>query len=468
MTGLNHTIHRHHRYATIYKHAYEILCHYNTSANYSIRLKAAPGIHPRSGNLPSADEVAVIIPGDGQQGSSHDIILHTRDGALHRINETHPAYIPLQYPLLFPYGEAGWHEHMKLVNPPTNMPTSNRLTMTRYVSFRIHDCVREYSALLRGGRLFQRYLVDMWAAADQQRLTYLRKNQAKLRADLYSRLEDAVNDEHLDDLNEIGQRVVLPSSYTGGPRHMQQQFQDSMAIAWFYKKVGLFMTVTANPEWPEISENLLPGQTAYDRPDLVSRIFHLKTKAMINDIFKNGVFGRMVAYVYTIEFQKRGLPHMHILIFLEQGDKLLTPWDIDTAIQAYWPDPDWEPLLFDAFKRCMIHGPCGAYNPKAPCMENGKCTKGYPKDFSPMTQIDEHGYPNYYHPNDNRSYAVDANRELMVDNRWIVPYNPYFIAKYVNHNYIIRIPANVKSGITAISTSNVPYHLVHSSTPSST
>jgi hypothetical protein len=75
--------------------------------------------------------------------------------------------------------------------------------------------------VLRGGRLLQRYLVDMWASEDQNRLQFLRMNQANLRASLYSGLEDALHagDDNID-LNELGQRTVLPSSYIGGPRHM--------------------------------------------------------------------------------------------------------------------------------------------------------------------------------------------------------------------------------------------------------
>jgi len=266
----------------------------------------------------------------------------------------------------------------------------------------------------------------MWAATDQQRLSFLRQNQGVLRAALYSGLEDAVEADDMMDLNEIGQRVVLPSSYVGGPRHMQQQFQDSMAIARYFRKVDLFITITANPEWREIQEALLPGQTAYDRPDLVSRVFHMKARSIVNEIVATGIFGRAVAHVYTIEFQKRGLPHMHLLVFLSGPDKLLTPDDINTAIRADWPDPVTEPLLFDTVKRCMVHGPCGTANPTARCMENKRCTKNYPKAFTSIMSLDEHGYPRYFRPDDGRSYDVAG---FPVDNRWIVPYNPYLSAR---------------------------------------
>jgi hypothetical protein len=69
------------------------------------------------------------------------------------------------------------------------------------------------------------------------------------------------------------------------------------------------MTVTADPNWSEIQVELLPGQTAVDRPDLVSHVFGAKVAAIIDDI-KKGALGVSVAHVFTIEFQKRSLPYM--------------------------------------------------------------------------------------------------------------------------------------------------------------
>ena len=195
--------------------------------------------------------------------------------------------------------------------------------------------------MLRGGRLLQRFMVDMFASIDQSRLLWFRLNQPTIQACLYSGLEDAAaqGDDEVD-LHTLGQRFILPSSYIGGPRHMQQHFQDSMAIARYFGQVDIFMTVTTNPLWPEIMRELLPGQTAYDRPDLVLRVFQMKKKAIIDFIYKHGIFGSAVAYVYTIEFQKRGLPHIHILIFLKEPYKLHTAEAIDSCIWAQWPDPE--------------------------------------------------------------------------------------------------------------------------------
>ena len=45
-----------------------------------------------------------------------------------------------------------------------------------------------------------------------------------------------------------------------------------------------FLTFTTNIKWREIQENLQPGETANDRPDLLVRVFHEKFKEFINDI----------------------------------------------------------------------------------------------------------------------------------------------------------------------------------------
>lgn len=53
---------------------------------------------------------------------------------------------------------------------------------------------------------------------------------------------------------------------------MAEAYHDSMAICRKYGKPDLFITVTTNPNWPEIKKGLLPGQQASDRPDLISRV----------------------------------------------------------------------------------------------------------------------------------------------------------------------------------------------------
>jgi len=80
-----------------------------------------------------------------------------------------------------------------------------------------------------------------------------------LRADVYSGLRDAALGDRDNNLNlaEHGRRIILPSSFVGGEHHMNQLFQDSMAICRTFQKPDIFITMTANPNWPEIQEQLL-------------------------------------------------------------------------------------------------------------------------------------------------------------------------------------------------------------------
>ena len=418
-------------YASIYQHAYEVLRKYD-APDYTMKLCVAPGHDPRRYNLPTANEVGIILPGENAfQGDRRDIVIHLRPQyyrdplnhqqhlQLERISEGHPAYAPLHYVLLFPYGEPGWYYELRVPNNP------RRVTLLQYTAYRLHSRHNEFSTILHGNRLFQTYLVDMFACIDQERLHFIRTQQRRLRVTLLNGMEDALtmNDNEVD-LNHIGERIILPSSYLGGPRDMHQRYLDGMAIARHFKKIDIFLTMTANPNWPETKREVFPTQTVVDRPDLVSRVFQLKKKALMNAILKNGIFGPCVGHVYAIEFQKRGLPHMHLLMFLKGEYKLLSPDIVDSIITAQWPDPATQPQLFDTVKKFMVHGPCGALDPHAPCMRDGKCIHGYPKPFQERTTMDYDGYPHYARPNDGRCYEV---RGVMLDNRWIIPFNSFCI-----------------------------------------
>ena len=107
-----------------------------------------------------------------------------------------------------------------------------------------------------------------------------------------------------------------------------------MACMRVHGKPDLFVTFTANPKWSEILCELTPGQEANDRRDLISRIFKIKLKALIDDIVKNKYFGKVNAHIYVVEWQKRGLPHAHILICPDENDKITTPEQVDITVQA--------------------------------------------------------------------------------------------------------------------------------------
>jgi hypothetical protein len=140
---------------------------------------------------------------------------------------------------------------------------------------------------------------------------------------------------------------------------MQQLYQDGMAIVRKLGKADLFVTFTCNPKWPEIQKALLPGQTAADRPDIVARVFQLRLKRLMDQLIKEGVFGDVEGYLVTVEWQKRGLPHAHILIILKRRFRLLSCDDFDSVVCAEIP-PEGSPLRPIVVDQ-MIHGPCGIH-----------------------------------------------------------------------------------------------------------
>jgi hypothetical protein len=422
MDCLQNMLLRVNRYKTLFFHAFEIL-ESTPSRELGIRIIADPSTDLRRYNDPTVDEIAVIVPGDQEHARDpRDIILHRRGGDLEFIHDHHRAYAPLHYVLLFPYGTHGWTYGLPLEH------TTKHISQVQFYSYRLHTRENEFPILHHGLRLMQQYVCDMWVSTDQNRLRWIEFNQPQLRAALYSGLEDAVGHGEDDvNLQDIGHRVVLPSSYIGGPRYMNQRFQDAIALARHYHGFDLFITFTTNPLWPEITDALLDGQSAADRPDLAARVFNMYKTSLIDELTKDYVFGDTLGYVYTIEFQKRGLPHMHLLLSLSPYFRPTTPEQVDTIIKATWPDPVLEPRLFDIVKRSMVHGPCGPFKPDARCMKDGKCTKGFPKAFQAETVMTRDGYPIYARPNDGHAYEV---RNFFADNRWIVPYNPHILSRY--------------------------------------
>ncbi|XP_022163988.1 uncharacterized protein LOC111029333 [Myzus persicae] len=205
---------------------------------------------------------------------------------------------PMLYPLLFPHGETGWHYNLRQEGIRRN-EVRLRNSMKEFASSRL--AIRytgtnsngneghTFSLIHAGGFLLQQYICDQYVRVEANNLRYLRDHQKALFADAYQGLLDHINQQlRLDEIDPVGRRTILPSTFLGGPR------------------------------WPEIVDNIPCWLKATDRPDLVARVFHAKLKELMRDITVNKVFGNVDAYVYTIEFQKRGLPHAHILIILDE------------------------------------------------------------------------------------------------------------------------------------------------------
>jgi hypothetical protein len=248
-------------------------------------------------NQPTVFEVAAFIPGDINSGSQRDIIMHKRSGRLQRINEFHPSYLSYQYPLIFPYGEDGFRPGIQhRFRHETEVTKRNRLTIKDWLCYRLQSRKNEARTLICSRRLFQQFIVDGYTMMEAERLNWLRRNQPKLRVCKYHTLNENHENSQANTSQKRGQRVVLPSSYVGSKRYMDQLYFDGMAISSAVGFPDLFITFTCNPTWPEITRELAKDNLkSQDRPDIICRVFKIKFDQLMKDLTKKHVLGKVLA-----------------------------------------------------------------------------------------------------------------------------------------------------------------------------
>ncbi|GIY94532.1 ATP-dependent DNA helicase [Caerostris extrusa] len=117
-------------------------------------------------------------------------------------------------------------------NAANGAETNKNVSSKDYYAYRLMIRCGQDNVILRCRELCQQFMVDMYVKIESERLRYLRHNQQKLRAEEYIHLRDAIANNA--DTAEIGNSVILPSSYIGSPRHMQEYIQDAMAFVREY------------------------------------------------------------------------------------------------------------------------------------------------------------------------------------------------------------------------------------------
>ncbi|XP_027152040.1 uncharacterized protein LOC113752100 [Coffea eugenioides] len=377
--------------------------------NLNIVLNCYPSLDQRVYNLPSTSQVAAIWTESEDQSSDRraHIQVYSRSSGSHRIQHYYGCYDALQYPLLFPRGECGWHHGIKRlckrkrggdacedeinidpasVNSPSELINLEQRAADRgkaeedTVSAREYYCYRfqirdnDDSMLLHALRLLQQFSVDAYVKIETCRLDFHRHRQTRIRSEILQGVLDSISVGQTA-ASKVGRKVFLPASFIGGPRDMRRRYLDAMALVQKYGKPDIFLTMTCNPAWKEIQENLKYHEKPQDRPDLFARVFRAKFEMLKAEILNKKIFGEVAACVYVIEFQKRGFPHAHLLLILKPGHKLLNPESYDKVVCAELPDKD---RRRDDGKRIRV-------------------------------------------------------RRFTLDNRWVVPYNPYLLALFDCH-----------------------------------
>ena len=383
-----------------------------------------PTAHIRLNNPGTGNEIAAIFNYNnttlGEVNARKSIVVR-RDGADQTISAISRLWEPLAYPLFFPHGTLGWGVVGSRYDFDYD-PMDDGRHGSAALEVRAEGCGKQimfYRArLLRErrfrifGKLTNEYAVDMLSRNLETRLNYIRANQKRLRE------EDAelMGEAFVPD----SQNIYLPASFMGSRRWAQDQIADSLTIAAHSGNPTFFITMTCNSDWPEIKERLRPGQDFSDIPCDVIRVFKQKLSLLeqcLKTLFPSA--GRLLYLIHSVEFQKRGLPHAHILCKFEHD--CIHPIDIDHIISAEIPtNPSDEELV----RKLMLHRHPPANKPHSRyCQrvqsERRICRFGYPHALQAQTTVDSEGRVHY--------------RRCKPGDEWVVPHCLPLLRKFQCH-----------------------------------
>ncbi|KAJ9552743.1 hypothetical protein OSB04_016788 [Centaurea solstitialis] len=243
-------------------------------------------------NTPEVSQVAAIWV-EGEENGEHgwrNIEIKLQSDCSRSVEYYYGCYDPLQYPLMFPFGELGWHQKIpkkkeaergngrnvvctaeKLISPATatsvehlldmeenvlgrNFESAKYVSVREYYAYKLQMRRHDKSHLLHFGRLLQQYIVDNYVKLETQRLAFIRTQQGGIRQEFLQGIVDVMASGE-SEASAIARRVVLRANFTGGSRNMRRKFIDAMALVQKFGKPDLFLTLTCNPNWPEIKKN---------------------------------------------------------------------------------------------------------------------------------------------------------------------------------------------------------------------
>ena len=371
--------------------------------------------------------LGAMVDGSGRRNIVIRVAQDVED-EIRNIDDDHELYHPLAYVLLFPTGIGGWASWM--CRQHADGSDAGKLTLTMWARFVIQRRVEGPSHLQSCGTLTSEFWCDVWAQVEAKKLAFLRlpQQQAQIRAGRFSNVADCIRQSRSLDFE--GTPVVMPSSFVGSAPWYRALYHDAMALPAHFGRPDIFLTMTCNPRWAEIQDNLPAGADPLDHSDLVARVFYAKWMALLHDITHEHIFGEVLAFCWRIEWQFRGWPHVHAMLILRR--KLLSAHQIDGVVSAEIPDPTMHPELYQVVREFMVHGPyCGDIRPAPRCCQNeaGTCRHRFPKSHQPVTVICSNQFPLYR----RRQLFTAVVRGQTISDAWVAPYNGLLLLRYRCH-----------------------------------
>ena len=249
-----------------------------------------------------------------------DFITFNRAGAVTHLVKFHNAlFDSMAYPLIFMTRRTGWHRDMPSADERARVTLRefNRFLLFVRDEDPVRSDVEQLDYITKLGPLWQQYLCELYIRWEVSLLTYLRANVTdRLRAARLGSLQANPNARAAD----MGVPVRLPARFQYSRAHREQCLNEGYAYMARFGNASYLITLTANPNWPEVVDALRRGESALDRPEVVVRVFLIKARMLLKMV-RSGYFGTCLATYRVIEFQLRGLPHMHLLVWLAADDR---------------------------------------------------------------------------------------------------------------------------------------------------
>jgi hypothetical protein len=288
-----------------------------------------------------------------------------------------------------PLEEDPLEENPFIAEGRTRQSTSSYRTRTRgvrkpfasrrdYINYHMQyrGNLRKHHPLLSYGKLTQKYLIHQsWLnfanEEDHQRklqstpqfrralkpefLAYHERNLRRLNA----------NDPDVES-QKIGRVFQMPSTARGSAKNTHMNITKAMAIRKAINpKSGLFITLTFNCKCPEMTEMIGTRANPADHPTLCCRLATQKFNEVLDMVSgPNGIFGPVKGWIWSLEYQKRGNKHWHLVIMHDPKMPLEadTPEFVDQFISAKIPerpekdDPHYEAKKFYRVAQLFGHG----------------------------------------------------------------------------------------------------------------
>lgn len=165
-------------------------------------------------------------------------------------------------------------------------------------------------------------------------------------------------------------------------------------------------------------------------PVIVSRHFMIRVNALMKFLTNSNIFGsKLVDYWWRVEFQNRGSPHLHMVVWIDNYPSFDTDEGlllIDQVCTCVLPSEDSE--LYELVKKCQTH-----YHTNTCRKNNTTCRFSFPRQECPETRIVAYSSDDFI-----RSGGIICLLKRRKEDKWINNYNPIqFPAKY-SHGTIER------------------------------